>query len=58
MVNKEAALVRDDLGDIRTGGCVTVCCYEKIVAAANGRTMVKKSKPTAGKRKRKTTQKS
>ena len=57
MVNKEAALVRDDLGDIRTGGCVTVCCYEKIVAAANGRTMVKKPKPTAGKRKRKTTQK-
>ena len=55
MVNKEASLVRDNLGDIRTRGCVTVCLYEKIAAAAaaHDSTMVgKTSKPSVGKRKR------
>ena len=56
MVNKEASLVRDNLGDIHTSGCVTVCLYEKIAtaaAAAHDSTMVgKTSKPAVGKRKR------
>lgn len=50
MVNKEASLVIDNLGDIRT-----VCLYEKIAAAAaaHDSTMVgKTSKPAVGKRKR------
>ena len=29
MVYKEAALVRDDLGDIRTGGCVTFAATKR-----------------------------
>jgi hypothetical protein len=59
MLNREAKMVRDSLGDIATEGTITICYYEKVPAPkASGkkktvrRAIVSKQPSTSGKRKR------
>jgi hypothetical protein len=59
MLNREAKMVRDSLGDIATEGTITICYYKKVPAPKATsqkrtvrRAIVSKQPSTSGKRKR------